>query len=124
MRPNNTNTAKTGSKAFSIANFQKAFESSPARKYMSQMEVAQVRSAIEEKNIMLLGQLYDVLLREQVADEQIVRDFVMTKNRVADNFAVEVIDIEKKMVQGPMKQKAAKAEKKEQKGAEDLLKNL
>jgi hypothetical protein len=114
----------TGSKVFSIANFRKAFSESRARQYMSDMEIEQIRTAIEEKDIMLLGKLYDVLLQEQLTDEQIIRDFVMTKNKLLDGFMVNAMSIEKTLVQGPMKKRVAKAEKKEQKKAEDILNKL
>lgn len=117
-------TTSSGTKTFSIANFRDAFQKSRARQYMSDMEVEQVRTAVEEKNIMLLGQLYDVLLQEQVTDEQIVRDFVMTKNKLLDNFTVASIDIEKKLIQKPQKKRVARAEKKERKAAEKILTNL
>lgn len=114
----------TSTQPFSIANFKKAFSNSRSRKYMSDMEVEQVRTAIEEKDVMLLGQLYDILLQEQVNDEQIVRDFVMTKNKILDGFLFETVSIEKKFVQGPMKKRAEKAATKEKKKAEKMLENL
>lgn len=109
---------------FSIQNFKIAFNNSRGRKYMSDMEVEQVRTAIEEKDVMLLGKLYDILLQEQVNDEQIVRDFIMTKNRILDDFMAESKGIENKFVQGPIKKRAAKIEKKERKKAEKMLENL
>lgn len=118
-----TQTA-TGSAPFSIANFRKAFEASGSRQYMSDMDIEQVRTAIEEKDIMLLGKLYDILLKEQVANESVVRDFVMTKNKILDGFMVETMTIEKRIVQGPMKKRAAKVAKKERKKAEQILEEL
>lgn len=109
---------------FSIANFKKAFNSSRSRKYMSDMEIEQVRTAIEEKDVMLLGKLYDILLQEQVNDEQIVRDFIMTKNRILDDFMAEATSIGNKMMQAPLKKRVAKTEKLEQKRAEAILKKL
>ena len=120
MAPQNASSGK----AFSIANFKKAFRDSAARQYMSEMEVEQVRTAVEGKDVMLLGKLYDVLLQEQVSDEQIVREFVMTKNRILDDFMAEATSIEKKMVQAPFKKRVAKTEKQEKKRAENILKKL
>ena len=111
-------------KAFSIANFKKLFNESKARQYMSEMDVAQVRQAIDDKDIMLLGQLYDVLLQEQMTNEEIVRDFVMTKNKILDDFAVTVRNIDQTMGKGAQKQIMATQEKQEQNSAEDILKNL
>lgn len=91
---------------------------------MSDMDVEQVRAAMEEKDIMLLGKLYDILLKEQVSNEAVIRDFVMTKNKILDGFQVESMTIEKKIVQGPMKKRAAKVAKREQKKAEKILEKL
>jgi len=117
-------TQKTAILPFSIANFRKVFNNSPSLKYMSDMEIEQVRKAIEDKDVMLLGKLYDILLRERTTDEQIIRDFVMTKNRIIDNFLIETTTIEKKMIEAPMREKIATAEQKEQMTAEDILNNL
>lgn len=111
-------------KPFSIANFRQLFNAAQSRQYMSDMEVEQVRVAIEDKNVALLGQLYEILLKEQATDEEIVREFVMTKNRLVDKFMVDAVDIEKKMVQGPIKQAAEKAQRKEEKKAEKMLEEL
>ncbi len=119
MAPSNT----TG-KAFSIAKFKTAFSNSRAKQYMSDMEIEQVRRAIEDKDILLLGQLYEILLKEQSTDEQIVQDFVMTKNRILDDFMVQATSIEKKMVQVPHKQAEARAVAQEEQAAEDILKKL
>lgn len=114
----------TSMQPFSIPNFKKAFNNSRSRKYMSDMEVEQVRTAMEEKDVMLLGKLYEILLQEQTNDEAIVRDFVMTKNRIIDDFMAESKSIENKMLQAPLKKKVAKTEKREQKRAEAILKKL
>ncbi len=114
----------TSIQPFSIQNFKKAFNNSKSRKYMSDMEIEQVRAAMEEKDVMLLGKLYEILLEEQANDEQIIRDFVMTKNRILDDFMAESKSIENKMLQAPLKKKVATTEKNEQKHAEALLKNL
>ncbi len=117
-------TSIQSAKAFSLANFREAFQRSRARQYMSEMEVEQVRTALEEKNEFLLAELYDVLLQEQVADEKIVRDFVMTKNRIIDDFKASATSIEKKFVQAPLKKRIAKTEKSEHKKAEAMLKKI
>ena len=114
----------TSDNDFSLANFKKAFEKSPARQYMSQMEVEQVRLAIEEKDLRLLEQLFEILMQEQVTNEKIVRDFVLAKNRLTDSFIAEATDVEKKLVQGPIKKKAAKVQKKDEKSADELLEGL
>lgn len=117
-------TPTNSGNAFTIANFRRAFSQSPARQYMSDMDVEQVRKAVEEKDLMLLGSLYEILLREQVNSEDIVRDFVMTKNKILDGFMIETVNIEKKIVQGPKKAAAAKVERRERNRAEDILKKL
>ena len=114
----------TNLKPFSIANFRMMFSQSRARQYMSDMEIEQIRVAVEEKDVILLGKLYEILLQEQATDEQIVREFVMTKNKIMDGFMVDAMDAEKKIVESPRKKKVAKAEKKEQKQAEAILKKL
>jgi len=116
--------ATSGGNAFSIPNFRKLFSESNAKQYMSDMDIEQIRTAMEEKDVMLLGTLYDILLKEQVSNEEVVRDFIMTKNKILDGFLVESMSIEKKIVQGPMKKRTAKAEKKEQKKAEQILEDL
>ncbi len=120
MTPSATSTGK----GFSIANFRKLFTESNAKQYMSEMDIEQIRKAIEEKDLMLLGTLYDILLKEQVSNEEVVRDFIMTKNKILDGFMVESMSIEKKLVQAPLKKAAAKAEKKERKKAEKILEEL
>ncbi len=109
---------------FSIANFKKVFSNSASRQCMSDMDVEQVRTAIEEKDVVLLGKLYEILLKEQVADDEIIRDFVMTKNKILDGFMFEARNIENKFVQAPMKKRAAKTAKREQKNAEKMLEDL
>lgn len=109
---------------FSIANFKKLFENSESRKYMSDMEVRQVDVAIEEKDVMLLGKLYEILLLEQATGQEIIRDFVTTKNRVVDGFMAEAKGIEKKFAEAPFKKKVAAEEKSEQKSAEEMLKRI
>jgi hypothetical protein len=91
---------------------------------MSDMDVTQIHQAIEEKDVMLLGKLYEVLLREQDSKEEAVRDFVISKNKIIDEFMVQTVDIDKKFVEAPRKKAVAKAEKKEQKSAENILKGL
>jgi|GEM_PF-2529197 len=121
----NTNSQGTAKKiGFSIANFKKLFRQSPARKFMSDMEVEQIRVAVEEKNVFLLGKLYDILLQENVVNEEIVRQFVLTKNKIIDDFSIEAVGIQKKTVQAPFQKKVAKAEQEERSSAEDILKNL
>lgn len=122
--PQASSSAQSQSRVFSIAKFRELFEHSHARQYMSLMDVEQIYEAIDAKNVMLLGKLYDILLQEQVADEAIVREFVMCKNRIEDNFSVAVTDAEKKLLGNPQKQKVAKAEQGEQKRAENILKKL
>ena len=109
---------------FSLKIFRETFSRSRAKQFMSNMELAQIHTALEEKNEALLGKLYKILIQEQVNDEKLVRDFIMTKNRLVDGFEVEAISIEKQYVEAPRKKRAAKAEKTEQQEAEKLLGNL
>ena len=117
-------TAMSPLKPFSIKNFRELFENSSARQFMSNMELEQVRVAIENKDVMLLGQLYDILLKGQMNDQDIVRDFVMAKNRIVDGFMAEATGIEKKISEAPRKEAVSKAEKREQAKAEAMLKKL
>ena len=124
MYKNMATTSQTVFKPFSIENFKEAFNNSKARQYLSDMELEQVRVALEEKDLGLLGTLYEVLLQEKAADEEIVRDFVMAKNRILDGFETEAVNTGKKMLEAPRKMRAAKTEKEEQLKAEGMLKNL
>lgn len=109
---------------FSIANFKKLFDHSESRKYMSDMEVEQVRAAVEEKDVTLLGKLYEILLLEQATGQEIIRDFVTTKNRIVGGFMGEAKGIEKKFAEAPFKKKVAAEEKSEQTSAEEMLKRI
>jgi len=109
---------------FSIPNFKKLFNFSRARQYMSEMDIRQIHEAIEEKDMVLLEKLYDVLLQEQMTDEEAIRTFVMAKNKILDDLAIKTMSIEKQFIELPRKEATAKIEKKEQKNAEDILKNL
>ncbi len=117
-------TSPLDQQAFSIKKFKSLFYTSPARQFMSDMDIEQVRKAIEDKDILLLGQLYEILLHEQVTNENVIRDFVMTKNKILDGFTADAMSIEKRFVEAPRKERAEKAERKEQKKAEEILKKL
>jgi len=111
-------------KPFSIANFRELFENSESRKYMSDMEVRQVSVAIEEKDVMLLGKLYEILLLEQATGQEIISDFATTKNRIVDGFMAEATHIRKKFVEKPQEERRAEQEASEQVAAEKLIGTL
>lgn len=116
--------AKGKVKPFSIQNFRELYNRSEAKKYLSAMDIEQIRVAMEKKDTALLEKLYETLLKEQASNDEIVRDFVITKNKILDEFYVEATQIKKRYVEAPMKKRAAKAEQKERKKAEDILKQL
>jgi len=111
-------------KMFTIKNFKELYYKSEAKKYLSAMEIEQIKVALEQQDIGLLERLYKILQQEAVTNEQIVREFVMTKNKIVDDFQVEVIDIGKKYIVEPVKEKARAEEAKSKEDAEDLLQDL
>lgn len=111
-------------KMFTIKNFRELYYTSEAKKYLSSMEIEQIKVALEQQDVGLLEKLYKILQQESLTNEQIVREFVMTKNKIVDEFQVEVIDIEKKYITGPKLEKAKAVAEAEQAGAEELLDDL
>lgn len=111
-------------KSFTIGTFQKVYRSSRARKYLSRMETEQIRQAVEAKNLPLLKTLYDVLLQEKLKDEEIVREFVMTKNRIIDEFTVKAKHVHFEYVRKPVAKRHEVQRQKESDAADDILNNL
>ena len=109
---------------FSIPNFQKLFNVSPAKKYLTRFEVDQIRMAMEKKDFEVLEKLYVILREERGADEDLTRNFVIAKNRIMDDFMLKAKGIENKYVELPKRKAASKEEAKEKAGAEDILSRL
>lgn len=109
---------------FSIEAFVELFRDSAAKQYMSKMDIEQIRRAVEEKDEYLLKELWPILLAGQTRDEEIVRNFVMTKNKILDDYDVEVVNIRKKFVDNPKKQKLRALSEKEANTAENILGDL
>ena len=109
---------------FSIAKFKDAFAQWRGRQFMSDMELEQVATAVEKKDVILLGTLYEILMEEKSTNEEIVTEFIMKKNRIVDGFMVEAREIQIKLIEKPLKQKMAHAQKREQKQAEKILEQL
>jgi hypothetical protein len=106
---------------FSIQAFRELFAKSKARKYLSRMEEETVRRALEEKNADLLKELYAVLVQEQESDEKLVQEYVMTQNKLMDDYSLKSTAIEKKYLRQINAEKIAPAEKSDQDEAERLL---
>jgi hypothetical protein len=119
-----TQSAATNSKAFSIRNFREVLRKSSATKYLSDMEIQQVRTAIEEKDLMLLGRLYEILLQQQASDEKIVRDFIFAKNRLTENFETSAVKIEKRDYEAKYQQRQAAIESEEKQKAENIINDI
>ncbi len=112
------------SQPFSLEVFQTLFQNSRARKYLSNPEVQQVYSALEAGNIKLLKLLYRILLKEKVQDEEIVRDFVMAKNQIVDEFNLKATGIAKRSILEPKKQREAWEKAHEKALADELIEDL
>ncbi len=109
---------------FSLQNFQKIFGLSPAKKYLTKYEVNQIREAMEKKDLPLLEKLYVVLHEERKTDEEIMRNFVISKNRIMEEYIHGVKEIRKAYIEEPRKKRAAKEEAREKAGAEKILKQI
>ena len=109
---------------FSIANFKFLFNASRAKKYLSEMELKNIQTALEEKNLVLLRKLYEVLLQEYKTDEQIVQNFVMTQNRILNDLGNKAEEIKKQYIELPRKKRIAKIENKEHLLADEILNQL
>ena len=109
---------------FSIANFKFLFNASRAKKYLSIMEIEHIKVALEEKNLVLLRKLYEVLLQEYKTDEQIVQNFVMTQNRILNDLGNKAEDIKKQYIEIPRKKRIAKIENSEHAMADEILHQL
>ena len=116
--------ADVSAQPFSIDAFKALFRNSRARKYLSRMEVEQIHTALEDKNVKLLETLYGVLLQEKTRDEEIVRDFVMTQNRIMDEYNIELTGIKKKYVDRPLMEESNAAASKEKAEADEILKKI
>jgi hypothetical protein len=99
-------------------------EKSVARKFLGTMDMAQIQEAIDERNFPLLKSLYEILKEEQKFDEKLVADFIITKNRLMDEFYEEAEQIKKEMIDEPMKAQKAQMAAKEEEAAENILSNL
>jgi hypothetical protein len=119
-----TDTAGQKVETFTLASFTRLFRSSPASKFLTRFEMEQIKEAVEEKNLPLLQKLYMVLLEEKKTDEEVVRNFVMSKNRIMDDFSVKTTVIEKKYIEGPKRKKRAKAEAADKADVEDILNQI
>jgi hypothetical protein len=117
-------TGQTVMKPFSLANFKMLLEKSVARKFLGTMDMAQIQEAIDERNFPLLKSLYEILKEEQKFDEKLVADFIITKNRLMDEFYEEAEQIKKEMIDEPMKAQKAQMAAKEEEAAENILSNL
>ncbi len=110
--------------SFSVEAFRALFNRSVIRKYLSAMDVEQVRIALEDKDMVVLQRLYEVLLQAEAKDEKIVREFVITKNKILDKFYVESMGIHHQIVVGSIQKRSAKAHMEDETAAEDILKHL
>ncbi len=109
---------------FSFVNFRELWRNSRSKKYMSDMEIEQVKVALEDKNERLLSKLFEILQQEHLSNEKIVQDFVMTKNRILDELLIESTELKKKYIDIPEKNKRQTAETKEKSQADTLLNQL
>lgn len=106
---------------FSIENFIKLFEVSESKKYLSVEEIAQIQTAIEQKNTQLLQNLYQTLLAEKTADNTIVACFLDKKQESLDEAAIQAADIYNQFIIKPKREEMAHREAEENGNPEDIL---
>ena len=114
----------TDEKQITIEEFLRLYNRCESVRFLSKMDKEQINEALEKKNFEVLNPLYKILLEESKNEEQIVRDFVMTKNRILDELSVDATEIKKKYIERPKMAKNAAIERAEEGAADDLLNNL
>jgi hypothetical protein len=116
--------ATSTTQEFSIEAFSSLFEKSRIKKYMSQMEIEQIAKGIENKDVTLLKPLYVILQQANVTDSDIVKDFVMEKNKIVNDFTAEAHVIDRYYAAEPSRKMVAATEEREKAAAENILKNI
>lgn len=106
---------------FSIENFVKLFEVSESKKYLSAEEIEQIQIAIEQKDTVLLQNLYQTLLAEKSADDAIVARFLDKKQELLDGAAIQAAEIYNQYVIKPKREEMAHREAQENGDPEDIL---
>jgi hypothetical protein len=118
-------TATAGTQdPFSIFNFRRLFNNSTAKKYLTRYEVDQIAMAVEQKDVPVLEKLYNLLYEERSTDEELMRNFVIAKNRIMSDYIFGVKELKKVYIEKPRKERASKEEAREKAGAETILKQI
>ena len=118
------NAVTTQQSGFTMEAFQQLYASSLVKNYLSKDDVDTIEKAIAENDLALLHDVYDLLVASKIATQRDDQDFMVKKNKIMDDFVIETKNIENSYVNVPRRKLAESATEREQRDAENILKNL
>jgi hypothetical protein len=83
-----------------------------------------IDKAIAQQDMTILNKLYQILLREQETNKQIVSDFNESRNKIMERFMVTATDLRKRYMESPLKRQRAAAVEQEKAEAEKILNKI
>jgi len=109
---------------FSLESFKDLYARSMAQKYLPQEDQQLIEKAIAENDLTTLHNVYDLLVANQISNSRIDQDFMAQKNKIVDDFVIEAKNIENRHINAPRRKMAETMVAREQREAENILKNL
>jgi hypothetical protein len=118
------NAVMTQEEGFTLEVFKQLYANSSVQEHLSADDAATVEKAIAENDLSLLHDVYDLLVANKVTSARDNQDFMAQKNKIMDSFTIEAKNIENSYVNVPRRKLAESATEREQREAENILKNL